>query len=96
MGRWRRQNLLSFDESLAPRVRFRRVDSGRVVEVVYDASAVPPDPAMRPLLSAVLRNTASPDERARFAALWQARVEEILTGDIARVVSAKVLAVVSR
>ncbi len=91
MGHWRRQNLLQFDETLSPYARFRRTDTGRAVEITYDASSVPADSEMRPLLSAVLRGAASADQRTRFAALWQARVEAILTGDIAHVVSARPL-----
>ncbi|MBI3071885.1 MAG: hypothetical protein HYY84_07110 [Deltaproteobacteria bacterium] len=91
MGRWRRQNLLTFNERLTPWTQFRRIDHGRAVQVCYDPSAVPPNPEARPLLMSILRNSATSQKKSRFAALWQARVEAILTGDIARVVSVRMV-----
>lgn len=86
MGRWRRRHLLRFDPALAGRVRFRRADTGATVEAEYDPRAVAPDPELNHLLVATLRGQASSAERERFGALWQGRVEAILTGDPRRVV----------
>lgn len=86
LGRWRRRHLLRFDPALDGHVRFRRADTGATVEVEYDPHAVAPDPELNDLLVATLRGRASSEERERFGALWQARVEAILTGDPRRVI----------
>ncbi len=90
MGRHRRRGLLSFDPSLGGRIRFRRVDTGAAVDVTYTPAGVPPAPEMGPLLASVLAGGARDDERRRFAELWQARVQDLLSGDPGRVLNVRV------
>jgi hypothetical protein len=86
-GRYRRRGLLGFDPGLVGAVRFRRLDSGAAVEVRYSAAAIPRDPAAMALLPEILAGRAQAAERARFAAAWQARVDDLLGGDPARVLT---------
>ena len=85
-GRWRRRGLLRFDPSLGGRVRFRRLDTGAAVEVVYQPRQVPPSRELREATARALEDDATAEDRARFRELWMARVEDILSGDPARVV----------
>ncbi len=57
---------------------FRRLDTGRQVQVRYDASAIPADPEMPPLMQRVLQGEADAAARARFRELWRGRVLAIL------------------
>lgn len=91
MGRWRRRDLLRFDPALAGRFRFRRIDTGRTVEIACTPASVPPSPEMPELFAASLSGRATSEERLRFASLWQARVEDILTGDPGRVIELRIL-----
>ncbi|TVO58637.1 FmdE family protein [Denitromonas halophila] len=88
-GQFDRRNLLHFSQPVAHALALTRCDTGEKVSVRYDASGVPADPAMRPLMSRVLSGQASPQETATFGALWQARVRAILIdhGDDPAVVS---------
>ena len=87
MGHHRRMHLLRFDKSLGKKVRFRRSETRREVEVVYDPSTVPSAPEMMRLLVTTLSGKASDAERQRFGELWQARVEAILLGERSRVLT---------
>ncbi|MHB8874753.1 MAG: hypothetical protein ACYC8T_13775 [Myxococcaceae bacterium] len=89
MGHGRRKDLLRFDPSLDGRIRYRRKDTGAAVEVSYDSHAVPRAPEMHELLSLTLSGRATPAQRQRFGELWQAVVEDLLTGDLARVIEVR-------
>lgn len=91
MGRWSRRNLLVFDPALEGRLQFRRRDTGAAVELAIDGGGVPAPPEMPELVVAVLRGRASPEETRRFKELWHARVEAILTGDPAQLVTVREL-----
>ncbi len=84
--RFRRRGLLRFDPALGGRIRFRRTDDGSTVEVTYEPGKVPPSPELRALLARAVDGSATPDEARRFRELWLARVDEILGGDLERVV----------
>ncbi|KAA3655027.1 MAG: hypothetical protein DWQ11_02415 [Proteobacteria bacterium] len=77
-GQFDRRALLFFAQAGVPSLRLTRRDTGASVTLRYDASVVPADPAMRPLMARVVSGQASPDEAAQFRALWQARVRAIL------------------
>lgn len=77
-GQFDRRDLLFFAQPAVPSLRLTRQDSGASVALRYDASVVPADPALRPLMPRVLSGQASADDAAQFRALWQARVRAIL------------------
>ena len=78
-GRFKRRDLLHFDASIDGLLALRRCDNGRGVVLDLDMSAVPAAPEMRALFPAVLAGEAGEEVQARFGALWQARVEQMLT-----------------
>lgn len=77
-GRYSRRGLLRYGLALPAEVRLTRLDSGAAVLLDYHPERVPAAPAQAELMPRVLAGTATPEERARFAQLWQARVQSIL------------------
>lgn len=77
-GRFVRQGLIRYDADAVGDLAFERVDGGGRVDVGFDASPVPPDPEMRPLLQSVLTGSGDAAAEKAFAALWQDRVRRIL------------------
>lgn len=78
-GRFGRRDLLQFDAPIDGLMALRRRDTGRGVLLDLDASHVPPEAQMRVLLSKAVTGEASEAEQARFGAVWQERVERMLT-----------------
>ncbi len=77
-GQFDRRGLLHFSQPVAHALALTRCDTGEKITVRYDASVVPADAAMRPLMSRVLSGHASAQEADTFRALWQGRVRAIL------------------
>jgi hypothetical protein len=73
-----RNHLLHYAEPGVDGMRLRRNDDGRAVEVQFDASSVPSDPAVSGLMSAVLSDHADEAQRRQFGELWQDRVRRLL------------------
>lgn len=79
MGRrFARQGLLKFAEPVDGELGLRRRDTGSAVQVRLDASVVPWDAEMRPLMLRAVMGSASPEELERFGQLWQERVRRML------------------
>ena len=75
-----RRDLLSFGHaSLEGMVMLTRIDNGRSVTLSSDTSVVPGSPHMMPLMQKAIQGTASSEEKAQFQALWQGRVEAMLS-----------------
>lgn len=85
-GRFDRRELLRFNVPGPGAIRFTRLDTGAAVDVAYDASSVPPDAAMQPLLQRALAPGATAADEAAFARVWQDRVRRILVEHRDRVV----------
>jgi hypothetical protein len=77
--RFARRDLLHFDAPLDGLMALRRRDSGRGMVLDLDTSAVPAPREMQVLFPKAVAEQADADELARFAALWQARVAQMLT-----------------
>lgn len=77
-GKFDRRNLLSYEADIAAEMAFERTDTGERVEVSYDPSCVPMDPALKEMLPLVVSGRATEEEKQRFGALWQERVRKIL------------------
>lgn len=73
--RFTRRDLLHFDTAFDGIMALRRSDNGKGVVLDLDMAIVPFAREMQVLLPRVM---AELDEQARFAALWQARVEQML------------------
>lgn len=78
-GRFARDGLLLFagrHESDA--IVFRRMDNGESVSVELDTAPVPGDPRMREMLTQIVQDSASLEQKQEFAAIWQDRVRRML------------------
>ncbi len=81
-----RHSLMHFDTDITSSARFKRVDTGEMVDVFYDPSSVMPDPKMQPLMQLMLQNKASKEEIKEFGTLWQERVKKIIVENMESVV----------
>ncbi|MDD4882263.1 MAG: hypothetical protein PHX10_11855 [Gallionellaceae bacterium] len=77
-GRQARNGLLNYGVAMPAEFRFTRLDNEATVAIDYHPAAVPPDPALPPLMQKLLAGQAGPDDSASFARLWQDRVRRIL------------------
>jgi hypothetical protein len=78
-GRHVRRGLLAFAETPeGGPILFRRQDTGAGVALSLDLSGVPPEPAQRALMGAVVQGDADATQRRAFGAAWQARVRRLL------------------
>ncbi len=77
-GKFARHSLLHFDADVLSSARFKRKDTGKMVDVFYDPSLVLPASTMQPLMQKVLQAVATEEEKKEFGKLWQERVEKIL------------------
>lgn len=80
-GKFSRQALMAFEQAV-PSVRFTRIETEKSMEksvdLFYDPSSIAPDPSQMQLMPLVLKGSASLEQRAEFARLWQERVRRIL------------------
>lgn len=79
-GNWPRRNLLSFSDPISDGavMTMKRIDTGAGVRLNINARLVPADPQTMTLLGKALDNPEDSDAAARFAAVWQDRVERML------------------
>ncbi len=77
-GRHVRRGLERFGCEVPLQIRYTRLDTGTAVDAASDLSGVPADPAMPALLQLCIAGRADPEQRRRFAALWQQRVRTVL------------------
>ncbi len=80
-GIYARNNLLAYNEKIPSEVQLCRTDTGECVNLNYDASMIPADPMMQPLIGKALQGQATDEEKKQFGVLWQARVEKILLSE---------------
>ncbi|MEO1938640.1 MAG: FmdE family protein [Sulfurimonas sp.] len=76
-GKFARHSLMHFNADINASARFRRVDTGKSVDVIYDPSSVPASPDMMPLMQKIMAGAASADEKKMFGVLWQDRVKRV-------------------
>ncbi|HTN34491.1 MAG TPA: hypothetical protein VL091_10850 [Marinobacter sp.] len=77
-GRHARNNLLHYASKGVRGIRLRRNDTFKEVEVTFDTSSVPSDPAQQSLIPLVLGGQATPEQELEFGRLWQDRVRRLL------------------
>lgn len=77
-GNFSRDNLINYQIPMDGEVTLTRLDTEESVTLSYDASMVPADAMMQPLMGKSIQGVATPEEKATFGKLWQARVEKIL------------------
>jgi len=79
-GQFARHSLMSFNADIGgASARFTRVDSGKSVDVTYNPNSIKPNPQMMPLMQKALGGMASEEEKREFQAMWQKRVEYMIT-----------------
>ena len=76
-GKFARHSLMSFNANIESSARFTRVDTGKMVEVMYNPSSVAPSPKMQPAMQKMMSGAATPSEIKEFGELWQDRVARI-------------------
>jgi hypothetical protein len=76
-GKYDRRNLMQFESSINTNVKFTRRDTKESVEVIYDASSIPADANMSPLMQVCMQGRGTPVQHQEFGKLWQQRVEDI-------------------
>ena len=87
-GKFSRKDKLIFDEDFQfCTYIFERIDTrdglqNKTVKVTYDPTKLTEDPRLGELMPKVMDGSASSAEREEFQALWQAKVKEILLGNI--------------
>lgn len=86
-GRFGRAGLVDFATAIPATLGFRRTDTGDTVLALYDPSAVPAAPEMRPALQRMLAGIETTEDGAVFAHAWQERVRRILLEDAEAVVT---------
>ncbi len=77
-GNFARHSLMEFEADTDASVRFKRLDTGAVVEVVYDPSGIPGDPRQQEVMQRLMQGMATPEDKADFGTMWQKRVAAIL------------------
>jgi hypothetical protein len=85
-NKFARHSLMHFDCDITSSARFKRVDSGEMVDLFYGPSKVLPDPKMQPLMQLIMQNKASKEEIKEFGNLWQERVRKIIVENLESVV----------
>lgn len=81
-GKFDRNYLLKFESDIGTAsARFTRVDTNESVDVVYDASAFPPESNMKDLMQKSMQGIATIEEKKEFGKLWQNRVETIASNE---------------
>ena len=80
-GKFARHDLMEFEADIPGSVRFKRLDTGDVVDVAYDPSGVPGNPRQQEIMQRIMQGAATAEEKAAFRSMWQQRVESIF-GDI--------------
>jgi hypothetical protein len=77
-GKFKRDSLMTFNESINAQVKFIRIDTSKSVELEYNPNIVPPSLLLQELMKKVLSSNATAKEKYEFKKLWQDRVEKIL------------------
>ena len=76
-GKFARHSLMSFNANIESSARFTRVDTGKMVEVLYNPLTIMPNPKMQPAMQKMMSGNATPVEIKEFGELWQDRVARI-------------------
>lgn len=77
-GAFARRGLLTFEAPIDGLMALRRRDTGQGVILDMDTSRVPQSPELRAATGLALSGAATPEEVARFGALWRERVRLML------------------
>ena len=87
-GNFTRTDLMQFNADISTPLTFKRLDSGKTVQVTYNPSSVPANPKQQELMGKIMQQKATDEEKKEFGKLWQQRVEAIFLA-VDNVVSVK-------
>lgn len=76
-GKFKRFDLMKFNDDISTNVKFQRVDTKESLEVVYTPNVIAVDPKINILMQKMMQNQASQEEKIEFGKLWQGRVKNI-------------------
>ena len=76
-GNFARDNLMQFNADISAQITFKRLDTGKTVQVTYDPSSIKGDQKQQELMGKIMQQKATDDEKKEFGRLWQQRVEAI-------------------
>jgi hypothetical protein len=76
-GSFVRHGLMEFEADITSSAKFKRLDTGQSVELVYDPSGIEGHPSQQELMQKIMQGVASPEEKGSFGGIWQQRVEKI-------------------
>ena len=76
-GNFSRNNLMKFNADIGAEMTFKRLDTGKTVEVTYNPSSIGGNPKMQELMGKLMQGVATSEEKKEFGELWQSRVEAI-------------------
>lgn len=76
-GNFARDNLMQFNADISAPITFKRLDTGKIVQVTYDPSSIKGDQKQQELMGKIMQQKATDDEKKEFGRLWQQRVEAI-------------------
>jgi formylmethanofuran dehydrogenase subunit E len=76
-GNYVRHDLMQFNTEINSDVKLQRLDTGKVVKVIYNPSSIIINPLQSQLMEKVLKQTATQEDKLLFGKIWQERVEQI-------------------
>ncbi len=76
-NKFKRSELMKFNQNISSSVKFIRIDSGKSVELLYDPTNIKQDPKIPILIQKIFEDKAIIEEKQIFGKLWQQRVENI-------------------
>lgn len=80
-GQFFRNNLIKFSQSFLGSLKFVRIDTREHIIVDYNPQIISGDPMTGFLLEKILRNVATNEEKQKFTALWNKRLEAIMVDE---------------
>ena len=87
-GNFERHGLMKFNDKISSSIKLQRLDSGKIVEVIYNPSIISGNPLQQELMQKIMQGIATDEERLTFGKLWQQRVENIFN-NIDKVITIK-------
>ncbi len=76
-GNFIRHDLMKFNDNISSSVKLQRLDTGKIVEVIYNPNIINSNTLQSQLMEKILKETATHDDKILFGKIWQERVAEI-------------------
>jgi formylmethanofuran dehydrogenase subunit E len=76
-GKFKRDNLITYNANISTNVKFTRLDNNHSVEVIYNPSVLNDNPLISMLMQKIIQGKATKEEKLTFGTLWQQKVETI-------------------